>query len=150
MGLTLVGFWKTKQFKELHLVWSQKLEESGFEDAEICSGNNRLLKQRASNSYRQASELERQLKLEYFLRVGQEAERRPFDCEFEAVVIRLHAEGSTIQEITQRVQQQGFFKKLNKPINRRTIRFIIRRYQMKWGIKSWTPAQLNLKKTFSK
>lgn len=135
----MAEFWRTKSFKLLSYSWNQKLEVTGFKDAEIELKGDRALKQRATNSYRQASQLERESRLDYFLFLGHLAQNTKFQCDLEKFVMLRHSEGATIKEIVEEISLRGISR------DRKTIRFIIRRWQMKWGIRSWTKRQMNLK-----
>lgn len=139
-----MDYWKAKKFKDLYTEWNQKLKESGFEDSEVESRGERLLKQRSSNSYRQADELERQTRLDYFLLLGYLAYNTDFDNDFDKLVMLRHSEGKTIKEIVDEINTQGISR------DRKTIRFIIRRWQMRWGIRDWKLKQMNLKKIVTK
>lgn len=132
-------FWKTKQFRTLLKTWNQRLDETGFEDAEIELRHERALKQRASNSYRQASQLERETRLDYYLFLGKLVSEATFTNNLEKMVMHKHAEGSSIQEITRFIELNGISR------DRKTIRHIIRRYQMRWGIRKWSLKQMKLK-----
>jgi len=133
-------FWKKKGFKNLARSWNKILAESGFDDAEVELKDDRALKQRASNSYRQASQLERESKFEYYTFLGHLAFNTVFPTELERLVMTRHSEGATIKEIVEEINLRGISR------DRKTIRYIIRRWQMKWGVKTWTLRQMNLKK----
>lgn len=136
----MAQFWKTKNFRQLAKEWNLKLEEQGFIDAEIDLKGDRALKQRATNSYRQATQLERESRLEYYVLMGNLAINEIFPNELESVVMIRHSEGATIKEIVKEISFRGIFK------NRKTIRHIIRRWQSRWGIKTWNLRQMNLRK----
>ena len=131
-------FWRTKQFQALSKTWELNLKRCGFQDAEVSLKGDRALKQRATNSYRQASELERDTRLEYYRILGQLTNETKFKNELEKKIMVMHADGHTIKEIV-----EG----LHISRDRKTIRYIIRRWQMKWGIRNWSLSQMNLKKT---
>lgn len=132
-------FWRTRHFKVLAKVWDFKLEQSGLRDCEIDLKNERVLKQRSSSSYGKADGFERESRLEYYCFLGYLVHNTKFETELERLVLTKHAEGSTIKEIVEAINVLG----INR--DRRTIRFIIRRWQTKWGLKSWTLQQMNLK-----
>lgn len=132
-------FWKSRQFKILYNSWNQKLKDSQFEDAEIDLKNDRQLKQRATNSYRQATELEREARLEYFLTIGNLANETRFPTALDEYVMLRHSEGASIKEIVAEIRDFSIRR------DRKTIRYIIRRWQEIWGIRSWSPHQMNLK-----
>lgn len=137
----MAEFWKTKAFLILSKEWDKRLKLCGFVDAEVNIKRDRALKQRATNSYRQASELERDTRLDYYRILGYLANNTEFTNDLEKYVMIKHSEGHMIKEI---------IEGLNFSRDRRTIRHIIRRWQMKWGIKHWSLRQMNLKKTHIK
>lgn len=136
----MTEFWRTKKFRELYKTWNEKLKESEFEDAEIDLKGDRALKQKAANSYRQATELERDTRFEYFRILGSLANHSEFKCELHKTIMLKHADGSTIKEIVEAIRLEGITK------DRKTVGYIIRRYQHKWGLKHWTPKQMKIKK----
>ena len=133
-------FWRRKTFKVTLQIWNKKLEKSGFIDAEVELKGDRALKQRATNSYRQASELERDTRLEYYCFLGYLANNTIFPNELEKFIMLKHADGHTIREIVDMARLNGI------SVFRKTVMHIIRRWQMKWGIRSWSLRQMNLKK----
>lgn len=134
-------FWRSRNFRQLAKTWNQKLEEVGFIDSEIDLKGDRSLRQRATNAYRQASELERESRLGYYRLLGYLANNEQFQNALEELVMQRHADGASIKEIVNEVKQSGLSR------DRKTIRHIIRRWQMKWGVKTWSLRQMNLKKT---
>jgi hypothetical protein len=136
----MAEFWRKKEFKKLSKIWNKKLAEVGFEDAEIELKEDRALKQRASNSYRQASQLERESRLEYYSLLGSLTNNTKFQDFIDKTVMMGHSEGKTIKEIVNDLEHWGISR------DRKTVRYIIRRWQMRWGIKHWNLKQMNLKK----
>jgi len=132
-------FWRKKSFKILSRQWNKRLIESGFSDAEIEIKSDRILKQRATNSYRQATQLERESRLEYYCFLGYLANNTEFPNELEKFVMLRHAEGATIREIVDELNCRGIIR------HRQTIRYVIRRWQTKWGIRTWSLREMNLK-----
>lgn len=135
-----MSFWRTKDFKVLAKAWDNKLEQTGFKDAEIELKTGRALKQRATNSYRQATELERTARLEYYCFLGYLVNNTIFPNALEKYVMTRHSEGASIQEIVNEINNGGISR------HRRTIGFIIRRWQSKWGIRVWSLKQMKLEK----
>jgi hypothetical protein len=133
-------FWRTRQFKVISQAWELKLEKSGFVDAEIEVKGDRVLKQRATNCYRQASQLDRESRLEYFTFLGYLAHNTQFKSELEKIVMIRHSEGKTSKEILKELNKNGIIR------CRQNIEYIIRRWQNKWGVKSWSLKQMGLKK----
>lgn len=135
-------FWRKKNFKDIYKEWNKKLKDSGFEDVEEDSKDTkeeRLLKQKSTNAYRQASELERESRLDYFCFVGYLAHNTVFPTDLEKLVMIRHSEGAMIKNIVDEIASRGISR------DRKTIRHIIRRWQTKWGIKSWSLREMNLK-----
>lgn len=132
-------FWKTKQFQALSKIWELKLKDSGFIDAESRYGN--IKTREAVSTYGKATPLERETRQEYFRILGKLTNETKFKNELERLVMTLHSEGHTIKDIVER---------LHIARDRKTIRYIIRRWQMKWGIRTWTLGQMNLKKVATK
>jgi len=133
---------RNPSFKLLVRIWNKKLEESGFEDHEIEIGGERALKQRASNAYRQASELERESRLAYYSLLGHMANNTEFPCRLEQLVMCMYSDGSSIKEIVEELIKQGLTDKRN----RWRIRAIIRRWEVRWGLRSWSLKQMRLTK----
>lgn len=119
-----------------------KLKESGFEDIEVRVGNKDALKQRSGYSYRKRganiSDIIRESKLTYFTLLAEYAAReRHFEDESDRLIMTRTAEGKSIGEISKELKDLGRPK-----YNRDTIRYIRRRYEHKWGIRTWKPEEM--------
>ncbi len=132
----MAEFWRTRQFKNLSITWNKKLERSGFEDAEVELKGDRALKQNATNSYRQADELERETRLSYYSLMGFLAHNTVFPTWVEQTVMIKHSDGATVKEISEVINSRGITRA------RTTIECIIKRWQNAWGVKSWTQKQM--------
>lgn len=124
---------KTKQFRELEEKWNNILTESGFEDAERTVKGQRVLKQQAANSYRQIQKINREARLEYYQLLSQHLHQEDFPNETDKTVITLLSDGFKLIEIASILD-----------IHRQTVRFIKRRYEHKWMIRTWNSKQMNL------
>jgi hypothetical protein len=122
-------FWQTAKFKELEREWNERLARSGFRDAETTVNGRPLLKQRASNSYRGATLVERENKRRYYELLGVHAHAECFTDWVDCVVLHWRATGAKIKTISQILETLG------ERCHRETIRGIIRKYEMKWGIR---------------
>lgn len=122
-------FWKTKTFLTLQREWDQKLKASGFEDAEKSIGGTARLKQRASNSYRGAIQVLREAKLEYYRSLTYHFHETEFSDEVERLIMERRAEGVLIKSICEQLRSMG------ERCHRETVRHIIRKYEIKWGMK---------------
>lgn len=149
----MAQFWRTKEFKNLEDIWNEKLKDSGFLDHESDKG--KIKKNGTENNYLASDQLLREVKEEYHSQIGYFANNTDvlngekdlslfvyacFPNELEKLVMVRHSEGATIKEIVEEIHVHGLTR------DRKTIRYIIRRWQMKWGIKSWSLRQMNLKK----
>ena len=130
-------FYETKQFKELEQEWEQKLEATGFEDIEKKVGACRELKQFSSNWFRQAKEIVREMRARYFEKVSECFHQEIF---LEHRIMQDYAGGKKMIKIHAELSAEGF------EIEYETIRYIIRRYEYKWGLKIYSAKQMNLKK----
>lgn len=123
-------FWQTKKFKELEEEWEKNLEKAGFKDAEKTIKGVRVLKQRATNSYRSATLVTRENKLRYYELLGIHLHQEKFPNEAYKKIIELRSQGKKLEEISK------VSRILNRDKNNKeTIRRIIKRYEIKWGIK---------------
>jgi site-specific recombinase XerC len=130
----MAEFWRTKAFKVLSVQWNRKLDDSGFKDAETDLKGERGLKQRATNSYRQATQLERETRLEYYCFLGHLAQNTVFKNALERLIMVMHSEGATCREIADEIGR-----------HRHYVEFIIKRWQTTWGIKTWSLQARGLK-----
>ncbi len=130
-------FWKTAAFKDLQAEWYSRLKATGFEDAEEMVGDDMRLKQTAEHVYRGLDELRITNKEAYYAFVSQKVQETVFQSDVDRLILVRHAEGRRIKHICEELVDMG------KGRCRETIRFKIRIYQMKWGIRKFTPKQLN-------
>ena len=147
---------------ELADYWTMILEASGLDDAEHIKHGEVVLKQPQSMITPKALALKVSGDKLYkkdgvFKQVGSSdawsSEKAQLDDQFKAciknedwkdpvdklVMIR-HVQGKLIKDISQELKDRGYNKN-----HRQTIRFIIRKYELKWKIKNWKPEQLKLK-----
>lgn len=132
-------FWKSPSFIELQRAWYQRLEEEGFQDAEQLVGDQLVLKQIAAHPYRNEDELGRAMKEAYFRLLGQEIQKGEFITQIDKVILTMFSEGYTYRAICIALE------KLGTPRHRKTVRFTIRKYEVLWGLREYTPRQLNKK-----
>ena len=123
-----IKFWQTKEFKELEKEWYSRLKEAGFGDAE--KEDSGLLKQRASNCYRQEDAIRREAKMQYYILLGQALNQETeFRDDVERFVMERKAEGFTIERISEELKNR------NERCYRGTIRKIIQKYEARWQVK---------------
>jgi hypothetical protein len=130
-------FYETLEFKEVSKEWEEILEKGGLPDIEKQLGEQRGLRQNSSNVYRQMDPVRRQAKELYFQQLGKCLHSACFDENVDRVVMVLRARGSKIIEICEALA------KLDMARCRGIVRFIIRKYEHKWGIRNWKPHQLD-------
>ncbi len=132
-------FWKTQHFKALQKAWYRRLEESGFTDAEEMIAGELVLRQTAHHVYRGTDEITRGTKEDYFRVMASLVQEAEFSCEVDRIIMTRYAEGKKIKVILEELASMG------KRRCRGTIRYKIRTYEMKWGMREYTPRQLNKK-----
>lgn len=119
--------------------WYAKLAEEGFEDAEELIGTEPMLKQAAAHPYRSLDQLGIHSKETYYRLLGQKIQEGTFRNDVDRLILTSFAMGTKIQRIVEILQREG------KTRCRNTITFVIRRYEMMWGIRQYSPKQLNKK-----
>lgn len=138
-----MAYWETKKFKDLQKAWYDKLSEDGFKDVEKVCGNELQLRQSAMHPYCKAGvvldELDRYCVESYFIMLSQFANNSSFDDKVDELILGWYADGRKIKAICEELQKRGDYR------CRVTVRMTIRKYEMLWGIKKYTPKQLNKK-----
>lgn len=132
-------FWKSQTFKALQNHWYKRLEQKGFVDAEKVIGDDLVLKQTATAVYKDAHEVARKGKDAYFYIMAQHMHEENFKDDIDRYIMLWHVEGKKIKDICKYLEWLGTDRCRN------TICFTIRKYEMKWGIRKYTPKQLNKK-----
>lgn len=133
-------FWKTKEFMGIQQEWYRALEKHGFIDAEKKIGGEMELKQSASAPYRHIKRLlDIQTKEDYYTRIAQNVHEAKFRNKVDQHIMVLHSLGYRIKDICAELVLIG------EKRCRDTIRYVIRRYEMAWGMRIYTRRQLNRK-----
>lgn len=133
-------FYETPRFKELEEFWKKRLQDSGFQDIE----KGQALKQRASNAYRHAAIVVIEARQTYFDLLTKQVREEKFQCDLYRTIMEMWASGKTRMQILEAIKggaSQGREDRFYE-----TIRFIIRRFEYKWNIKTYTAKQMKLKK----
>ncbi len=130
-------YWKTQHFKAMQNAWYAKLKVEGFEDIEEIVGGELVLRQSATHPYRGLDELRITSKETYYRLLGQKIETSTFNTEVDRLILTCFAIGTKIKDIIRILEREG------KGRCRGTIRFTIRKYEMAWGLREYTPQQLN-------
>lgn len=133
-------FWKTKDFKALQKEWYQRLEAEGFLDAEKLVGDDMKLIQTWQRCLAYSGGGDRlgwESKETYYTNLWHCVQAWIFDDAVEEMIMHRHADGRKLSEICRELESMGDSR------HRHTVRLIIRKFEMKWGIKSYTESQLN-------
>ena len=128
-----------EELKRLQLEWYQKLADDGFRDVEVLKGEELILRQSINYPFRNTNSFTREMKEQYFTVMGQFAldENAHYRNEVDKYILIRHSEGAKIKDIVLELHAKEM------PRGRASVRFIIRRYEMIWGIKFYTDKQLN-------
>ena len=127
-------YWETDEFKALQSDWYARLESSGFKDEESY-----YLKRTQFRLDDNKDPIRRKAKEEYFHVLFEIAMEAEYKSETDFLVLTWHAVGWKIKEIVEELERRGLRR------CRTAVRFIIRRYEMKWGIRTYSRQQLNQK-----
>lgn len=122
-------FWQTKKFKELEKQWYERLKDIGFTDEEKLLNGHSVLKQRTSNCYRSAAAVEREAKSAYYTALAFYTGEQAFRDGVERLIMERRAHGKKIKEISIELRS------LNQRCHRETIRLVIQKYEIQWGMR---------------
>lgn len=123
-----------EEFEELQNEWYEKLRRTGFVDIEIKKGDVEFLKQNSKNRFDGMHPLTREVREIRFtlLRHKVEDENTVYKNKIDKFIMTLHAEGLTQATIIRELRKIGI-RRCEK-----TIFNIIRKYEIKWMIRSST------------
>lgn len=133
------------EFLALQKEWYDKLKECGFNDIEILKGNQFELKddpywKSLMKDWANASKTVIQEANANYYRIIDEwlsDPETPFRSPFDRMIMQMHSEGRKKIEIFNALREARCPKSLA------TIRFIIRRYEEKWGLMTYAMNQMN-------
>lgn len=139
-------FWKTsalnKSLKELQIAWYERLQICGFQDAEQIISGEFELRQKAAHParvYRGETDTSRVAKEDYYRQLSAYVHVERFRSEIDRIIMMMFADGVKIKNIIEELSNRGISRCRN------TIRFTVRKYEMKWGLREYTLKQLNKK-----
>lgn len=132
-----------EQFRALQEHWYEILEDSGFKDIEKITNGELVLRRSSSTIYStyKSDNFNKAMKEEYFRimsQISQDIETK-FKNEVHKYILFRYCEGSRIKEIVIELKARG------TPRTRDSVRYIIRRYENRWGVKSYGPKELHVK-----
>lgn len=119
---------------ETYHFWQERLKESGFYDFEI---EGEKINARINESDKISKT--KQNDIFYYSEISAFAQKNKFNNDSYKRIMELRSEGFGISEILRKLLEE------NIKINRETIRYIIRRFEFKWGIRAWTLKEMNIK-----
>jgi len=127
------------EFNKLRNEWYEILRENGFNDIETINGD---LRRSSSEIYRYVDEFSKVMKEDYFRMLSQAIndDATVFKSSIDKYIMRRHSEGAEIKTIMAELFNYGISR------YKEAIRFTIRKYEMRWGIKYYTRTQRGLKK----
>ena len=144
-------FWQTPEFNALQREWNARLGESGFVDAEKGE-SERFLKDSASEMFREKTRRHERTQIlidsrfQYFQAISRFClNEKEFDDDCDRFIMESTADGRTIREISEDLRKMVPEGKRRTKHNRYTIMFVRRRYEHRWGIRTWTSEQMRKK-----
>lgn len=134
-------FWKQESFKTLQRDWYERLKSEGFYDIEVFRGEELKLKQglrdRISKVTKTKAYVTRIMTEEYYTLLILKIRETEFQNVIHELILTWYSDGERIKTICQRLFELGM------PRDRQSVRFIIRRYEMAWGIRDYTDKELH-------
>lgn len=136
------------QCRKLYEKWNKKL---GFQDLEKLlvkkdktgkpvNAQLILKKDAVDDAFRDLPTAEVTRKFDYYHSMSTYAQQEKFDDEADRIVMQMRGEGTPIKDICAALKKQGHKH------HRQTVRFIIRKFEYRWGLKQWKPNQLTSKR----
>lgn len=146
-----MSFWKNPEFKALQKLWYQRIKDAGFEDAERLVDGEPILKKTSGHQglvfftddleemlqKEVAASSKEESKASYYNFMAQKVQETVFTSAIDRLILEGHSEGKHIRHICEDLRKAG------EPRGRNTVRFRIRIYEMRWGLRQYTPKQLN-------
>lgn len=132
-------YWRTKHFKAIQTEWYEKLKDDGFDDAEELIGEEMMLRQIAAHPYRGMDDLGITTKKAYYRFLSQRVQETQFESSIDYLILSLFSEGTKIHSIVKALEAVGDRR------CRGTIRYTIRKWEMRWGLREYSLKQLNRK-----
>lgn len=139
--------WKSKEVEALEAEWEKKLKDSGFIDIEKEVNGERVLItpamclfERSGAKDIEMTEVVADARRDYYLLLTQHAaNEKAYEDNLDRLIMERTAEGRSIEEISKELKGLLEEGKTKSKHSRWAIRFVRRRYENKWGIKTWSP-----------
>lgn len=154
----MAKFWTSKAFKELNRDWDRRLANAGFEDAEEYGTSKRFLKEYSNDRFlrrgrggQEKTKLTVEASYRYFQAITEfVAKEEEFSDEFDKLIMERTGEGKKIREISEELKNLLPLDRKRSKYDRNTIRYVRRRYEHKWGLKTWKAEQMVSRKVRTK
>jgi len=137
------------EFRELQKHWYRKLKESGFNDIETLDKTDMRLKNEHRRIFRSRGSRDRDMwqstfieaKITYYLNITHKVHdpNTKFKKELDRIIMTMHSDGFNKSEIIRFIAAFGYVR------HRKSIIYLIRRYENEWGLKKYNQKQLNRK-----
>lgn len=138
----MAKFYQTREFSKLNSEWDAILKKSKFIDHEKIKNGERVLIKPHNIEYKEQAKKE--AINEYFRTLCNKVYQTRFPNDIHRTIMIKRSEGWFLKKITDHLCARG------DSIHRKTVAFIIRRYEYEWGMRFWTLKQRNLKKNNKK
>jgi hypothetical protein len=122
--------------KKLLKHWNKILEVEGHNAEKVLVNGERVLRQNAENAYRAIDQVRREAKESYFRLMSGFLANEIFSSIVHKYILIRICDGATIAGISRELESMGEISKYQ------SIRFVIRKYEMKWGVKNWKLKEL--------
>lgn len=116
--------------------WYERLKSEGFQDEEKLCGEEMVLKKFNQQVIECITSGNKE---EYYIVLRQKVQEEAFDKSADEIIMSWHADGKMIREICAELERRGDGR------CRVTVRYTIRKYVSRWGIRKFSPDKLRQK-----
>ncbi len=133
-----MAYWERPDFLALQQAWYARLANTGFVDVEISQPYDCRHRHRHDRPRHVLILLAEQRRI-YHRELASRLETALFAKPADQIIMQMRSEGARINEICAKLDALGM------PKHRHRVRFRIRIYEMKWGLRTYTPRQIGHK-----
>lgn len=141
-------FWERPEFIAMQRDWYARLKDLGFEDVEEAGYDERIRHDMPLLAQGPIAADRRR----YCELLAERLETATFANPTDELIMQMRAEGARIKEIVEKIVEAGSgpvyvrrAEHFGETYVRRAVRYRIRVYEMKWGLRSYTAKQLGRK-----
>lgn len=131
-----MAYWERPDFIAMQRDWYARLAQDGFVDVEVFQPYGRRHRHDLPRRVLALIAHERRV---YHRFLAERLETALFAKPSDQIIMRMRSEGARINEICAKLEALGM------PKHRHQVRFRIRIYEMKWGLRTYTPRQIGHK-----